>query len=104
MTQLSKLTMTVRGIIFCSTVSVFATAGVAITPERHATIISEMSVSQLLAYALVISVIGNVVLVILFARLIMTALSANTKAFEHFSASLRSRRCPIHNPNQEEYS
>ena len=91
----SKLHYNVVGIIITGIIAVLCTAGLRISPEQHAETIAAMDVTQVLSYALVISVIGNVALVLLFARLIMGALSENTRAFQDFSNAIRGGVCPM---------
>ena len=67
-----------------------------VNPAQHAYTIAAMSVHQVLAYALVISVVGNVVLVMLFARLFMSALTDNTRALQSFSDVAHRGGCPMY--------
>lgn len=99
MTDQRKTMLTIRGVIITGLLAVFCTAGLRISPERHAETIAAMDVTQVLSYALVVSVIGNVALVLLFARLIMGALSDNTRAFQSFSDAIRTGICPMGRQN-----
>ena len=83
------------GVTVSGLITVLCTAGLRMNPERHAETIAAMDVTQVLSYALVISVIGNVALVLLFARIIMGALSENTRAFQDFSNAIRGGVCPM---------
>ena len=96
MTRVKITTFTVRGIMITGLCTVLCTASLSVNPAQHADKIAAMSVHQVLAYALVISVVGNVVLVMLFARLFMSALTDNTRALQSFSDVAHRGGCPMY--------
>jgi hypothetical protein len=85
----------VFGLIVTAIMALLCTAGIHVDAERHAMTLASMDVPQLLSYALVISVLGNVVLVLLFARVILVALQDNTRALQDFTTALKNGHCPM---------
>ena len=95
MTRGKITTFTVRGIMITGLCTVLCTAALSVNPGQHADTIAQMDAAQVLSYALVISVLGNVVLVMVFARLLISALSDNTRAFERFNDLTQRGTCPL---------